>query len=321
MFCGCSTELGGEAEQPDLPDLPRPARRAAGGQRDRRGVRDPDRPRAELRDRRVVPLRPEELLLSGHAEELPDLPVRRADRLQRLPGRPAGGRRGLPRARSSAPTWRRTPASPRTWAARPAVSTAPRTRCWTTTGPASRSIEIVTKPIEGAGERAPEVAKAYVAELRELIRALGVSEARMEMGQMRCDVNLSLRPNGRGEVRHPQRDEERQLAAQRRARRTVRGPAARRGARRAAAPSCRRPGTSTRRTAPPPPAGSRRRRRTTATSPSPTWCPSRPRASGSRSCAASLPELPRVRRNRLREEWGISRARDAVGAQRGRRRA
>ncbi|MEW2119487.1 Asp-tRNA(Asn)/Glu-tRNA(Gln) amidotransferase subunit GatB [Streptomyces sp. NPDC005474] len=58
-------------------------------------------------------------------------------------------------------------------------------------------IEIVTKPIEGAGERAPEVAKAYVAELRELIKALGVSEARMDQGQMRCDVNLSLRPHGR----------------------------------------------------------------------------------------------------------------------------
>lgn len=58
-------------------------------------------------------------------------------------------------------------------------------------------IEIVTKPIEGAGARAPEVARAYVAELRELIKALGVSDARMEMGQMRCDVNLSLRPHGR----------------------------------------------------------------------------------------------------------------------------
>ncbi|MEU8921437.1 Asp-tRNA(Asn)/Glu-tRNA(Gln) amidotransferase subunit GatB [Kitasatospora sp. NPDC048545] len=57
-------------------------------------------------------------------------------------------------------------------------------------------IEIVTKPIEGAGDRAPEVAKAYVAELREVIRSLGVSEARMDKGQMRCDVNLSLRPNG-----------------------------------------------------------------------------------------------------------------------------
>lgn len=40
------------------------------------------------------------------------------------------------------------------------------------------------------------MAKAYVAELRELIKALGVSEARMDKGQMRCDVNLSLRPNG-----------------------------------------------------------------------------------------------------------------------------
>ena len=55
-------------------------------------------------------------------------------------------------------------------------------------------IEIVTKPIVGAGERAPEVAKAYVRELRELIRALGVSEARMERGNVRADVNVSLRP-------------------------------------------------------------------------------------------------------------------------------
>jgi len=58
-------------------------------------------------------------------------------------------------------------------------------------------IEIVTKPITGTGEHAPEVARAYVAELRELIKALGVSEARMELGQMRCDANVSLRPIGR----------------------------------------------------------------------------------------------------------------------------
>ena len=54
-------------------------------------------------------------------------------------------------------------------------------------------IEIVTKPLVGAGERAPEVARAYVAALRDLMRALGVSDARMEQGSMRCDVNLSLR--------------------------------------------------------------------------------------------------------------------------------
>jgi len=54
-------------------------------------------------------------------------------------------------------------------------------------------IEIVTKPIEGAGGRAPEVARAYVAALRDLLRALDVSDVRMEQGSLRCDVNLSLR--------------------------------------------------------------------------------------------------------------------------------
>ncbi len=55
-------------------------------------------------------------------------------------------------------------------------------------------IEIVTKPMVGAGERAPEVAKAYVAALRELLRALDVSDVKMEQGSMRCDANVSLRP-------------------------------------------------------------------------------------------------------------------------------
>ncbi|WP_167003790.1 Asp-tRNA(Asn)/Glu-tRNA(Gln) amidotransferase subunit GatB [Mumia sp. ZJ430] len=53
-------------------------------------------------------------------------------------------------------------------------------------------IEVVTKPIVGAGKYAPQVARAYVASLRELVKALDVSDARMEQGSMRCDVNLSL---------------------------------------------------------------------------------------------------------------------------------
>ena len=56
-------------------------------------------------------------------------------------------------------------------------------------------VEIVTKPITGVGERAPEVAAAYVRYLRDLFRALGVSEARMERGNVRADVNVSLRPS------------------------------------------------------------------------------------------------------------------------------
>jgi aspartyl-tRNA(Asn)/glutamyl-tRNA(Gln) amidotransferase subunit B len=54
-------------------------------------------------------------------------------------------------------------------------------------------IEIVTKPIEGTGANAPDVARAYVAHLRELLRALDISDVRMEQGSLRCDVNLSLR--------------------------------------------------------------------------------------------------------------------------------
>ena len=57
-------------------------------------------------------------------------------------------------------------------------------------------VEIVTKPVTGTGEFAPLVAKAYVTELRDLLRGLQVSDVRMEEGSLRCDVNLSLTPKG-----------------------------------------------------------------------------------------------------------------------------
>jgi aspartyl-tRNA(Asn)/glutamyl-tRNA(Gln) amidotransferase subunit B len=57
-------------------------------------------------------------------------------------------------------------------------------------------IEIVTKPVEGTGERAPEIARAYVTALRNLLRALNVSDVRMDQGSMRCDSNVSLKPIG-----------------------------------------------------------------------------------------------------------------------------
>jgi aspartyl-tRNA(Asn)/glutamyl-tRNA(Gln) amidotransferase subunit B len=59
-------------------------------------------------------------------------------------------------------------------------------------------IEIVTKPVLGTGAKAPEVARAYVGQLRELLLGLGVSDVRMEQGSLRCDVNLSLAPSGSG---------------------------------------------------------------------------------------------------------------------------
>jgi aspartyl-tRNA(Asn)/glutamyl-tRNA(Gln) amidotransferase subunit B len=58
-------------------------------------------------------------------------------------------------------------------------------------------VEIVTKPLLGAGNRAPQVARAYVATLRDLLKALQVSDVRMEQGSLRCDANISLRPKAK----------------------------------------------------------------------------------------------------------------------------
>jgi aspartyl-tRNA(Asn)/glutamyl-tRNA(Gln) amidotransferase subunit B len=57
-------------------------------------------------------------------------------------------------------------------------------------------VEIVTKPLTGTGKDAALIARAYVTELRDLLRGLGVSDVRMEQGSMRCDVNTSLMPTG-----------------------------------------------------------------------------------------------------------------------------
>ena len=103
MFCGCPTAFGAAAEQRGLPGVPRPARLAAGDQPGRDRVHDPDRPGAELLDRHLVPVRPEELLLPGHAEGLPDLAVRRAAVHRRLPGRRGRGRELPGRHRAGAP--------------------------------------------------------------------------------------------------------------------------------------------------------------------------------------------------------------------------
>lgn len=52
--------------------------------------------------------------------------------------------------------------------------------------------EIVTAPdLRSASEAA-----AFVAEFRRIVRYLGVSEGNMEMGNLRCDANVSLRPVG-----------------------------------------------------------------------------------------------------------------------------
>lgn len=53
-------------------------------------------------------------------------------------------------------------------------------------------IEIVTEP----HLRSPGEAKTFAQELQLIVRHLGISDADMEKGQLRCDGNISLRPEG-----------------------------------------------------------------------------------------------------------------------------
>jgi aspartyl-tRNA(Asn)/glutamyl-tRNA(Gln) amidotransferase subunit B len=53
-------------------------------------------------------------------------------------------------------------------------------------------LELVTEPVL----RSPAECAAFLMELRRLVRWLGISDGDMEKGQLRCDANVSLRPEG-----------------------------------------------------------------------------------------------------------------------------
>jgi aspartyl-tRNA(Asn)/glutamyl-tRNA(Gln) amidotransferase subunit B len=54
-------------------------------------------------------------------------------------------------------------------------------------------LEVVSEPdVRSAAE-----AQAYLSELRGIVLALGISDAKLEEGSMRCDANVSVRPRGR----------------------------------------------------------------------------------------------------------------------------
>lgn len=52
-------------------------------------------------------------------------------------------------------------------------------------------MEVVTRP----DLKTPQGAKAFLQEIRLIMRYLGISDADMEKGHLRCDANISLRPN------------------------------------------------------------------------------------------------------------------------------
>ncbi|SHG05508.1 Asp-tRNA(Asn)/Glu-tRNA(Gln) amidotransferase subunit GatB [Streptoalloteichus hindustanus] len=176
-------------------------------------------------------------------------------------------------------------------------------------------IEIVTKPITGAGERAPEVARAYVTALRDLLRALDVSDVRMDQGSLRCDANVSLMPKG-AEV-FGTRSETKNVNSLRSVERAVRYEMCRQGAVLTAGGTVVQ---ETRHFDEATGSTSSGRRKETAEDyryfPEPDLVPIAPAREWVEELRTTLPELPWERRRRAKEEWGLSDAelRDLVNA-------
>jgi aspartyl-tRNA(Asn)/glutamyl-tRNA(Gln) amidotransferase subunit B len=176
-------------------------------------------------------------------------------------------------------------------------------------------IEIVTKPIEGVGARAPEVARAYVAQLRELLLALGVSDVRMEQGSLRCDVNLSLRPDPAAP--YGTRSETKNVNSLRSVDRAIRYEVSRQAA---ILDAGGRVTQETRHwhedTGITTPGRSKEQAEDYRYFPEPDLVPIAPSREWVEELRQTLPEPPSRRRARLQEEWGFSdlEMRDVVGA-------
>jgi aspartyl-tRNA(Asn)/glutamyl-tRNA(Gln) amidotransferase subunit B len=164
-------------------------------------------------------------------------------------------------------------------------------------------VEIVTKPVPGIGARAPEVARAYVTELRDLIRSLGVSDVRMEQGSLRCDVNTSL--NRPGEE-WGTRTETKNVNSLRSVERAVRSEIIRQAT---VLESGGRIVQETRHFHEDTGETTSGRSKETATDyryfPEPDLAPLEPDPAWVEQLRASLPEPPREHRRRLRESWGV----------------
>ena len=166
-------------------------------------------------------------------------------------------------------------------------------------------IEIVTKPITGTGARAPEVARAYVTALRDLLKALDVSDVRMDQGSLRCDANLSLMEKGAAEF--GTRTETKNVNSLRSVERAVRFEMTRQAALLASGGSItqetRHFDEATGHTS----AG---RRKETSEDyryfPEPDLVPIAPSREWVEDLRGTLPEMPWERRKRIQSDWGLS---------------
>src|SRR6201996_264927 len=166
-------------------------------------------------------------------------------------------------------------------------------------------VEVVTKPVPGTGYLAPEVAKAYVTELRDVLRTLGVSDVRMEEGSMRCDVNTSI--NLRGSGTWGTRTETKNVNSLRSVERAVRSEVERQASVLDEGGRIKQEtrhfhednGTTT-------PGRSKEEAQDYRYFPEPDLVPVAPSREWVEEIRASLPELPAARRTRQQREWGLS---------------
>ncbi len=164
-------------------------------------------------------------------------------------------------------------------------------------------VEIVTKPVTGTGALAPEVARAYVTELRDIMRGLGVSDVKMEEGSLRCDANVSLnRPGDEWGTR----SETKNVNSLRSVERAVRSEIERQAG---VLSSGGRVVQETRHfhedTGVTTPGRSKEQAEDYRYFPEPDLVPIAPDRDWVEALRAGLPEQPSLRRARLAEQWGI----------------
>ncbi len=166
-------------------------------------------------------------------------------------------------------------------------------------------VEIVTRTISGTGARAPEVARAYVTALRDLLESLQVSDVRMDQGSLRCDANVSLMPKDATEL--GTRTETKNVNSLRSVERAVQFEMRRQAAVLLAGAEVVQ---ETRHFQESDATTSPGRRKETAEDyryfPEPDLTPVAPDAEWVEQLRATLPELPWQRRARIQADWGVS---------------
>jgi aspartyl-tRNA(Asn)/glutamyl-tRNA(Gln) amidotransferase subunit B len=165
-------------------------------------------------------------------------------------------------------------------------------------------VEVVTRPVPGTGAMAPVVAKAYVTELRDICRTLGISDVRMEEGSLRCDANVSLAKPG---AKWGTRTETKNVNSLRSVERAVRHEISRQAG---VLDAGGRVIQETRHFNEDAGTTTSGRSKETAEDyryfPEPDLVPVAPDPAWVESLRAALPELPAARRRRLQSEWNLS---------------